>query len=254
VPAPAAAPYTAPAYQAPAYSYSYPAYGAASPAPARTGRDPRVGDAHADRVVILPTAYTHPEGTLYMSSLEIIFLQIGYAVSDSTQITLTGVPPVGDGPDKVMLFDLSLKNAFVRDGPFRVAGIGSISGLFGLEEGNFVVGRAGAVAQVCFEASCESSATIGGSMLLAGPATFLLSGVGAVWRIADWAALLLEVDTLVPLGGEVGEFSGVAVMPGFRFPYRTWALDLGFARGLDTEEEPEPSVIPFVAFTYRFLP
>jgi len=217
------------------------------------GRDPRIADAHADRVVLLPTAYTHPEGTFYLSSNEIVLLQAGYAISDSTQVTLTATPPVGE-PDPMALFDVTLKNAFVRDGPFRMAAFGAAAGVIGGELGTFALGRVGAVAQLCFDLRCESSASLSSHALLAGPATMMVTGAGVVWRVADWAAVLLEVDTLVPIGTEVGEYYGVIAVPGFRFPYRTWALDLAFARPLDTEEDPEVAVLPWIAFTYRFLP
>jgi hypothetical protein len=59
----------------------------------------------------------------------------------------------------------------------------------------------------------------------------------------------LEVDTVLPLGNEAGEYNAIAVAPAFRLPYRTWALDLGAIRPLDVEEPAQ--VLPFVAFTYR---
>jgi hypothetical protein len=216
----------------------------------------RVGEAHQDRVLLLPTAYTHPEGTVYLSSYEIVLIQAGYAFSDTTQVTLSGTPPLGEegSNDRVFLLDASLKSAFIDEPSVRVAAIGSVSGLFGLEEGNFVLGRVGAVTTVCLELGCRSSASLGANVLLGGPATVMVTGAGVIWRVANWAALLAEVDTLVPLGTETGEFSGVAAMGGFRFPYRTWALDLGVARGLDTDEPPDPPVVPILAFTYRFLP
>jgi hypothetical protein len=249
VPTPGATPPAPAAAPAP-----YPAYGYAPPPTPEPKRDARVADANADRVVIVPTAYTHPAGTVYLSSNEIVLLQVGYALSDSTQITLTGTPPL-EGPNKIFLFDLSLKSAFVRDGPLRIAGIGSVSGLFGdIDQGNLVLGRVGGVAQLCFDDPCESSVSLASNVLLAGPATFMVGGVGGIWRVANWAALLLEVDTFTPLGNQIAEYSGVAVIPGFRFPYKNWALDLAAARALDTKNPPDPALIPWVSFTYRFLP
>jgi len=203
--------------------------------------------------VVLPTAYTHPEGTLYLGSSEIVLLQAGYAVSDSTQITATATPPLGE-KEKSVLFDLSLKTAFFRDGPLRLAGISSISGIFAEEIGNAVLGRVGAVAQLCFEERCESSVSASTNLLLAGPATFMVNGVGGIWRVSRGAALLLEVDTLVPLGGETGEYSGVAVLPGFRFPYESWALDLCAGPAIDSTENPDAILLPWINFSYRFLP
>lgn len=246
-PAPVAPVYIAPAYAQPR---TY--------APTRAAVDPaeRVGEAHQDRVLFMPTAYTHPEGTVYLSSYEIVLLQAGYAFTDTTQVTLSGTPPIGEenSDDRVFLLDASLKSAFIDEPWVRVAAIGSVSGIFGLEEGNFVLGRVGGVATACLERGCRSSMSVSANALLGGPATLMVTGAGVIWRIANWAALLVEADTLVPLGSETGEFSGIAVMGGFRFPYRTWALDLGVARGLDTEDEPDPAVVPILAFTYRFLP
>lgn len=225
----------------------------APPAPPVPRRDPakhRVQDAHADRVVILPTAYTHPEGSFIASSYDIVLLQMGYALTDTTQITLTGTPPLG--PDGVFPLDLSLKSALAHSGPVRFAAIGSVSGIVGIEDSNLFLGRIGGAAQFCFDDSCESSVTLAGTTLLAGPATLFIGGVGFVWRMASWAALLVEVDTLMPLGEEIGEYHGVAVLPAFRFPYENWALDIGVARPLDVDEP--ATAIPILVGSYRFLP
>jgi hypothetical protein len=99
--------------------------------------DPRVENAHADRVMLLPTGYTHPAGTVYLSTYDIALLQAGYAISDAAQISLTGSPPLGD--DQIFPLDLSLKVVVHRDRYVRVAGIGAVTGLVGLEEGNFLL-------------------------------------------------------------------------------------------------------------------
>src|SRR5579862_4827741 len=52
-------------------------------------------DPQADRGVVLPTAYTHPKGTFFVSNYDIVLSQLGYAFTDDTQISLTGVPPIG---------------------------------------------------------------------------------------------------------------------------------------------------------------
>src|SRR5689334_3362997 len=59
----------------------------AQPEPARppaadTERSVRQSSAHADRVVLVPTAETQPQGTLFLSSYEIVGAGVGYAFSD----------------------------------------------------------------------------------------------------------------------------------------------------------------------------
>ena len=98
---PAAAP-PAPIRRAPPPAASYPpppeagaidrldvptltAYPAAPPPPRREIVDPQ-----GDRVVLLPTATTHPAGTFYFSNYELIIFQAGYAFTDRH-------PAVGDG-------------------------------------------------------------------------------------------------------------------------------------------------------------
>jgi len=122
-------------------------------------RDHRYADAHVDRVVFLPTGETHPEGTLYFSSYEIVVLQAGYALSDRTQVTLTGMPPLRN--ESVLPFDLTLKTVVARAPAFRVAALGSVSGISGTDIGTGVVGRAGGVVQLCLEWTCRSSVSLG---------------------------------------------------------------------------------------------
>ncbi|MCC6213705.1 MAG: hypothetical protein IT376_02470 [Polyangiaceae bacterium] len=222
------------------------------PAPAAAPGRPaseRTADAHADRVVLLPTAYTHPEGTLTFSSYELIFLQAGWAVSDVTQLSLTATPPIDGG---IAFLDLSLKTVVHREDRVRVAAIVSTSGVVGLEEGHMFLGRLGGAVQLCADVPCRSSVTMAGTTAFVGPVTVLLGGVGLTWNVARWATLLLEVETLTPIGREAGQAHGIAVMPGFRFPYRSWALDVSLGRILDPRDT--IPVLPFVAFTYRVLP
>ncbi|MEZ4220436.1 MAG: hypothetical protein R3B13_05850 [Polyangiaceae bacterium] len=249
--APGYAPRAAPATPSPVYRP--PAFVGPAAQPATASSEPsraRVGDAHLDRVVIQPTAMTQPEGTLYLSTTDIVFLQVGYAFSDSTQLTLTGTPPLGE--DAIYPLDLTLKTSVAGHGPVRAALLGSFTGLFGLEEGGAVVGRAGGVVQLCFDRPCETSASLATTALLAGPAVILVPGAGFVWRVAPWAAVLLEADTLMPIGSEASEYHGAAISAGFRLPYRTWALDLTLLRPLGVDEPPE--VLPLLTFTYRVLP
>ena len=209
-------------------------------------RDHRYADAHVDRVVLLPTGETHPEGTLYFSSYEIVVLQAGYALSDRTQVTLTGMPPLRN--ETVLPFDLSLKTVLVRAPEFRVAALGSVSGISGTEIGTGVVGRAGGVVQLCLEWTCRSSVSLGSSVVLAGPAIFVGNAAGVVVYASPHISALLEVDEAIPIGTFGNEFNGIAVAPGVRFSGEHFALDIAFAHRLDVLEGPG---VPFLAATYR---
>jgi len=133
----------------------------------------------------------------------------------------------------------------------RVAALGSITGLWGLDEGNAVLGRIGAVGEFCFDDACRSSASMGGTVLLGGPYTVLGAGAGVIWRMAWWMSILAEAETLTPLTLAAGKISGLSLSAGIRFPHRTWSLDITVAQPVDVPSAP---TIPFLAFTYRFLP
>ncbi len=209
-------------------------------------RDHRYADAHVDRVVFFPTAETHPEGTFYFSSYEIVLLQAGYAVSDRTQVTLTAMPPLRK--ETILPFDLTVKTVLVRAAEFRVAALGSVSGISGTDIGTGVVGRAGGVVQLCFEWTCRSSVSLGSQVLLLGPAIFVGNGAGVILRASEHVSALLEVDAAIPIGNVANQYNGIAVAPGVRFTGEHFALDLAFAHALDALGGPS---LPFLAATYR---
>ena len=209
-------------------------------------RDHRYADAHVDRVVFFPTAETHPEGTFYFSSYEIVLLQAGYAVSDRTQVTLTAMPPLRT--ETILPFDLSVKTVVARAPQFRVALLGSVSGISGTDIGTGVVGRAGGVVQLCFDWTCRSSVSLGTQVLLLGPAIFVGNAAGVVVRASEHVSLLLEADAAIPIGSVGNEFNGIAIAPGVRFTGEHFALDLAFAHALDPLGGPS---LPFLAATYR---
>jgi len=200
-------------------------------------------------VLLFPTAYTHPKGTVFFSSLEIAFLQIGYAFSDDTQVTFSTVPTYSTG---IAPLDLSLKTVVARQGRVLVAALGSVTGLIGLDDGFIFAGRAGGVAQLCLEDRCASSLNIGANVLFLGPVILAVTTVGAILQISNTVALLLEVDTLVPVGREVGQINAIALGAGIRFLRTRWSIDLGMIGTPDVASAATPA-IPILAATYRFL-
>jgi hypothetical protein len=196
-------------------------------------------------VIIAPTAETHPEGTFYVSSYEVVLLQAGYAVTDRTQVTLTSMPPLPN--EKILPLDLTLKTVVARAPEYRVAALASVSGIAGIEQGTVVVGRLGGVVQLCFERTCRSNVSIATNVLLVGQA-IITSGAGLVLRATDHVSVLLEVDSLVPVGRDVAIYGGLAIGPGIRFSGEHLGLDLAFMHALDVLEGPG---VPFLAATYR---
>jgi len=196
--------------------------------------------------LFVPTAETHPEGTFYLSSYEIVLLQVGYAVTDRTQVTLSGMPPLAN--ETVLPFDLSLKTVLARTPAYRVAAFGSVSGISGTDFGTAVVGRVGGVVQLCLEWTCRSSVSVGSDVVLAGPAIVVGNGAGVVVRASEHVSLLLEADAAIPIGSAVNQFNGLAIAPGVRFAGEHLAIDLAFAHRLDELEGPS---LPFIAATYR---
>jgi hypothetical protein len=204
-----------------------------------------VAEPNADRVVLLPTAYTHPAGTVYLSSYEIVVLQAGYALTDRTQITLTATPPLEGG---LVPLDLSLKTAVYRGPLVRAAGLFSASGIGGLiGSGLALVGRVGGVVQLCPDPACRSSLVAGTNLTLVG-AVIMASSLGAIVRLGRRVALLAEADTITPLGTAAGEVNGVALSLGVRLFWRRFAADLAVAHGFNAETG---GTLPLLVLTYR---
>ena len=204
------------------------------------------GDANGDRVVLLPTAKTQPKGVFTFSSYDIVLLQAGYAITDSTQLTLTFTPPVQGG----MPLDLTLKTAFLRGPLARAAAMASVSGLTGLGDAGFVfLGRVGGVADFCFRTDCASSITVASNLTFAGAIVFMWNGGGLIWRVSPHLALLAEADTMIPIGRVLGQVNGLLVWGGLRVPGRHWSFDATL--GYSPDAGGRPLALPLLVLSYR---
>lgn len=204
--------------------------------------------AHSDRIVLVPTAYTHPAGTFYFSSYDIVFLQAGYAATDRTQLTLTGTPPIIEGG--AALLDFSLKSAVYRAPRVQIAALGSASGVLGVDDVSGFVGRAGGIVELCTTSTCDTTFVTSAHVALLGPATIMATANGFIWHLGDWFEILLEVSIAMPFNELTGEYHGALLGTGVRLPRRSWALDFAWARPLTTGG----SAIPVFAFTWRTDP
>jgi hypothetical protein len=75
--------------------------------------------------------------------------------------------------------------------------------------------------------------------------------VGLVGRVHPQLSLLAEVETVLPMSLSAGKINGLGVSGGIRLPHRTWAFDLALSHPFDEKSVP---LLPFAAFTLRFLP
>jgi hypothetical protein len=181
-----------------------------------------------------------------------VLFQIGYAVSDSTQVSVTATPPLGE--EAVIPGDVSIKTVVLREPHVSVAAIASASGIIGFDEFSGFLGRAGGAVTLCANAkACPFSVSLGSSVALAGPASVWFNGVGASWRVGRIVSLLAEVDTLLPLSEPVGEANGVLGGVGVRLSGRAWGVDLAMMTAGKARAS-SSGLVPFLAVTYRYVP
>jgi hypothetical protein len=206
---------------------------------------PAAGDPQADRVVLLPTATTHPAGTFFVSNYELVIFQAGYAFTDSTQLSLTLIPAPSES---LSIVDASVKTSLYRGGLVRAAAIGSVSGAAGKDVGLQLLGRAGGVVQVCTARRCDSSLSLSSNVMLAGALLIMVNGAGGIWRMSEHVSVLAELATMVPVGTQGGQFNGAALGGGVRLHYTHWGFDFAAMHALDSTAD--VTTIPFLAMTW----
>lgn len=237
---------------------------AALPAPT----DARSLDAHADRVLLVPTAETQPEGTIFFTAYELLLPSIGYAITDDVQVSAFGFTDFEGG-----VLELRVKANVVRERAVRVAFGTSLDYLTSdpddlddpSAENDFLLGRADGVVQLCFDAPCRSS--LSGALTVAAPAQNELIfpiafGTGLVVQGTSIMSVLLEYSALVNAADDIDllPLPLHLVSYGVRFAWsRHWAFDVGLARSLNPQRAirtTPPEVfdilgLPLLALTYR---
>lgn len=203
--------------------------------------------------MLTPTAETNPKGSFYGTNYEVVAFQLGYSITDYTQVSVSVIPLI-DPQDFVLPADLSIKTVVLREPRVSVAVIASATGVLGFDAFSGFLGRAGGAVSLCIDpAECRVGVSFGSSIALAGPASVWFNGVGMSWRLSRLVGLLAEVDSLLPLGEEAGEANGVLGGFGVRLSGRAWGVDLALMSGGKAGAAPTP-VIPFIAATYRRVP
>lgn len=237
---------------------------AAAPSP----DDARSSDAHVDRVLLVPTAETQPKGTLFITVYELILPSIGYAITDDVQVSAFGFTDLKGG-----LIELRVKANVLRAGVVRVALGTSLDYLTSdpddLEdpaaENDFLLGRADAALQLCFDARCRSS--LSSAVTVAAPAQNELIfpvalGTGITIAGSSLVSLLLEYGAILNAADDIDllPLPLHLVSYGVRLTWsKHWALDVALARSLNPEREvrtTEPELfdvlgLPLLALSYR---
>jgi hypothetical protein len=234
---------------------------AAASSPEPSFDDVRYRDAHADRVILGSTAETHPAGTFFFTDYEILFMQIGYALNDAVQISLGGVPPfVRDQP---YFFDFGLKVNVLRTAAFRAAFTGAVDVATdgSTESHTILVGRVGAVGQLCFDDHCRSSLSANVGAGVASDSTVgiypVYGSLGLIANVSPLVSFLIEpaLAGVVPTNNNGSGGAGFLFSYGLRIAGPRFGVDLTMGKPVAvTGDSLDNTFIlgyPFVAFTYR---
>jgi hypothetical protein len=237
-----------------------PARAQAQPVPVpEPERSSRHTSAHADRVVLVPTAETQPAGTLFLSSYEILGAGVGYAFSDQLHVSLVGATTL----DAVWA-EINVKANLLRSRWLRIAAQTSVD--YARGEGDEVpFGRVGATLQLCFDLPCRSSMSAAATVVVHdAPDTVLPlgTGLGFIAYLSPELSLLLEYAGVLDAAEnlELIDLPVYLVSYGIRVSGSpTWSLDLAFARALRSDEGLrtgnatvfELLGVPLAAFTFR---
>lgn len=221
----------------------------------------REHSAHGDRVILVPTAQTHPEGTLFLSDYEIVVPSVGYAWTDRVQTALTGTTDFS----QFVFVDLSTKASLVQSRFLHVAATASLA-YAGGEDEQLPFGRATLIAQLCADAGCRSSLSLAASLFAHdAPDTILPLGLGAgfVARLSSSVDVLLEYSMLLNAGPELELIDLPLYLVGYgaRFNFGDqWALDVTLLRPMQEDDNLRVGDVelfqflgvPFLALTFRF--
>jgi hypothetical protein len=227
----------------------------AEKAPAPAPASSREGDAHTDRVILMPTAETQPKGSFFVSSYELVFLQFGYGITDDLQFSALMLPPIL--ADQPFFISPTLKLNVARGEAGNVALLGGVDVVVSGDDDDAagMLGRFGAVGQLCIQRGCRSSLSLNAlawSGLAGTEGTVLVTSAGGVFRVTDTIALLLEPTLAIPLGDALseGEAAG-ALSYGMRFSGASFGIDLTFVRPFTGDTVEFALGLPFVVATYR---
>lgn len=221
----------------------------------RPQRTRRSHDAHADRVILFPTAETHPQGTFFISSYELVLIQLGYALTDDFQMSALFLPPLVR--EQPFFFSPTFKLNVVRSEQGNVALLGGLDFVVQSDtDESTALGRLGAAGQLCIDVACDSSLTLnahGWTEIGENQGTIVLLSAGGLFRASELVSLMLEPSYgLLLQDGEVNTPEGFLLSYGVRLSGRQFGFDITFVRPFAEGISDELILgVPFVVASYR---
>jgi hypothetical protein len=217
-------------------------------------------DANIDRTFFLPTAETHPKGSLTFSDYELLLFGLTYAVTDNFQFTGTTLVPLSS--EMPFVGQLSAKLRFLSEGRLKMAGVAGFwffNAPKGQDAEDLVIGSVGGVASVCLDDACGGLLSVSGTMSQSNQddtSKILFYGASLVHPLTRRIKVLLEIDTATAfLRGESKDLDGYLFNYGLRFFQGDIAGDVGFLKpmGEGVDSDDLPLGFPFINFSYRSL-
>lgn len=226
------------------------------PAPTTTVDEGVIQDANSGRNWLTPTALTPPAGTWFFSDFELIFVSLGYAVTDQFTISATTLLPI---VDEMPFFGIaSAKYQVIKQGNLR--GALQVNILHWSDDDfSFTAGNLGGALTMCIDDKCHSHVTgyLGAGFGLDSVedqnAVPFVAAAAAAFRVGRHIKLVFEADTAFVVGDVDEAADGFLGWYGLRFTSKFIGVDIGFAKPVcaDCDDEGLPMGFPFLAFTYR---
>ena len=220
----------------------------------RRSQTRRMRDAHADRVILFPTAETQPKDSFFVSSYELVLIQVGYAVTDDFQLSALVLPPLIE--EQPYFISPTLKFNLVRSEQGNVALLGGVDFITDNDgDESAVLGRIGAAGQLCLDPACDSSLTAnvhGWTALTEGDGSIIFLSAGATIAASELVSLLIEPTyPVIVANGETRDIDFFVLAYGVRLSGAQFGLDLTLARPFGDDGSLFVLGLPFVVASYR---
>ena len=216
-------------------------------------------DASAHKGVIVPTAETLDKGEISFTSFELLFFDLSYGITETTQASFTSVVPLF--PDMPFGGIFALKQKVVKTPRFQLSVmpnlttfVGADGGLVGLQiMADYALDPAG---KYIVSISDNNQFVFGDGELLT-EGLFINTSVGFSAKLRPNLAFLLElnVPAVATNTDESADFSASDIfLASYGFRYMTGSLsgDFAFLRLLGDGMNLTPLGFPYVAVTANF--